>query len=1243
MQGFIPGIESSFCLFAWCAQIIFLFGQPRTELIVNLQQDLWSKHSLPLTTMSDRRRRKSLSIFRPTLSSLTPIHDAAIDSAPPGRALNKKKNRTSSFFSPSRSSSPSSPSSPVLERTYSANSYGMPSSPISRPRTLQRPERPSSKIFGSLRSMHSAQDEDERLVRTSSKHSSIDEETTAMLNVSGMVVLHHGEVQMTAGIFRKKSLYLVLTDTHLLRFKSQAKAADVFPSIPASLGRSNTMRHSRMSSSGSLYELQISAEAHFSVPLHNIVAAYKLDDGRPYFSIEIAYLDEASNNASAMTLQCNDPRESDGWLSVLRAAIRNSRLTDPLPFEKKTIEYVARAMEYESDYDPQHFRMFKVVTRATKSGGRSSSDDLTKLTSNVCYLGIGIHKIHLIPLQLQKSAKPASNTSLSDLSGDSYGIATLSSVYVQESDDAFQLGFRIPLKQASLLYLASSCVDDIARSIRQTADFIRPEWIQQPFMWDVPQNLEESLLPSPTYAPDDHLHFDRTLIAYCVGYNIDASNIRYTVNYSCDDAPEFELLAPTNPRRTNYSLLELLAVMRALRYNESFSTIAFRNVKLDVLYGVYDPYASVETALSTRSGDRVFLPQQDQQHLWLIVHEIQSLALKSRRLRRLDFCNSLSRKPTDTVGIRDRGNGICEAIFPLCLQQLTNVDWIVLNGITLSDSDVDYVFAAAVEKLCHFRALEMSRCGLTDRSLRTVLQAMSHQRSTLESINLAGNMARLSPESFHQQIECFQHIRILNFSNVPITTGPPPFMTSEILLSWRLEDLNLSGIHLNPHSLEALATYLANSQSDTLRFLRLNQCQLTGKDVSNLLRATVLGRDQSRTLHLYVSENHLEQEHDALAESFRRSESPSHITMQMLEYDDERKFQALIAALSSNVTLKYLDMSRTSLPLDASEETCKTLRFLFETNRNLEEFDISGEQSHLEVVTLGTGLSAALKGLERNKSLKILRIERQALELPGANALASVLQSNSTLREIHCENNKINLQAFTTLVNAVNHNTSLMYLPNMDKDRAIARKNIDREIDGMRQNAQAAAVKSGKATVRRTVGAAIAGGRSFSSRSITHKSAEPPKYTEQDLKAAVGSLEQNWELQVSRLQSYLQRNYCLANGIPVPEIITTSPRQSQSSDRPPTAESLMTALRDATLDRTPTVELDFQLGEKSAAYTTSGVGGGGGGGGGGDDDYEANGYGSPNEYGDKEYNEKFVAYEEDGDDVGPGLMMAKEI
>ena len=129
----------------------------------------------------------------------------------------------------------------------------------------------------------------------------------ASVTAAERLVLHHGDVQLAGGMFRKKSQYLVLTDNHLIRFKSRSKAADVFPSIPASKGRRNDeARHSRLSSSGSIHELQTTSanDAFAAMPLNEIVAVYKLDDGRPYFSVEVAHLDQ--DRPSAITLRkCN--------------------------------------------------------------------------------------------------------------------------------------------------------------------------------------------------------------------------------------------------------------------------------------------------------------------------------------------------------------------------------------------------------------------------------------------------------------------------------------------------------------------------------------------------------------------------------------------------------------------------------------------------------------------------------------------------------------------------------------------------------------------------------------------------------------------------------------------------------------------------------------------------------------------------------------------------------------------------
>ena len=1120
--------------------------------------------------MSDRRRRKSLSIFRPSLTNLTPIHDSP-DSAPVGTL--RKQRRTASFFSPSRSSSPSGSGSSVLERTDSQNSNGLPPSPKFRPRTLQRPARPSS-IFGSLRSLHPLPDGDDKLVRTNSKHSSLNEEPSSLLDVANMIVLHHGEVQMTGGVFRKKTQYLVLTNTHILRFKSKERASEVFPSIPASLGRSNTLRHSRIGSFGSLPEIHISVDAHLAMPLDQVVAVYKLDDGRPYFSIDIAHLDELSNSSTTMTLQLSDPRESDLWLTTMRAAITKSRLMEPLDFEQKAIEYVARVLEYEFDYDPRQFRMFKVVKRSTKSGVRSSSDDLTKLTSSVCYLAIGIHKVHLIPLP--RSSKSASSTSLSDLSGDSYGLMTLTSVCLQTFDDAFQLGFRLPLRQTSSLYLASSCASDIALTIRQAAEFLRPEWLEQPFKWNVPSSLDEAILPIPFYERDEHLFFDRTLTAYCVGYRIDASNIRYTVNYSCDDAPEFALLSPAKAGRSKYTLLELFAVMRALRYNESFHAITFRNVSLEVLSGVHDPYGSDHMLSTTRSGDSINIRVQEDARL--IVQEIQSLALKSKRLRRLDFSNCLERKSNDNDEGRDRGCGICEALFPLCGQQLTNVDWIILTGITLREIDVDYLYAAAIEKSCHFRALELGSCGLTDMMLKIAMQGICYQEDTMESINISNNPVRLSPESFNRQLDRFNHIRKLDLSHVQVTAGSEPLIASQVISRWKLEDLSLDGIKLNGNTLNVISNYLISLQSDTLYSLRLNQCQLTGKDVAYLLQAMATGREVVRNLHLYVSENHLNEHHQMLVDSLGCSTTPSQMTMQMIDYNNEKDFQSLVKALIRNTSLKYLDISRTSLPFEASEESFKILRSMFELNDALEELDISGEQSHLEAVTLGSGLSDALKGLENNMSLKVLRIENQILSLPGASSLASVLQKNTTLQRIYCESNEINLQALTTLVNAMKANTTVLHLPDMNKDRVWSRKKVDKEVDSLKGNTSSTSPNAASGSVKRTISAAIAGGRSFSNRSIEKPSAAFV-YTEEDMQVALGSLDKRWDSEISRLHTYLTRNHCIFNGLPIP--IHTDFSHSSNVEKLRSEGILVTALKGTRPNGALRTDINLQFGEEN--------------------------------------------------------------
>ncbi len=1118
--------------------------------------------------MSDIRRRKSLSIFRPALPTVsTGSSDESSSgggvSGNGGSLLRKKAGRPLSIFA-SRST-PSSPSIP----NYDAPNFekvSLSDSPKLRPWALQKGNRTS--VFGSFKSLRSSEDDD-RLTKTESKASSTNEESDLPGGMQagpfGSSVLHHGEVQTMGGMFRKRNHYLVLTDTHLLRFKGQARAAEMYPVIPTSIGRSGGHRQS-MASFGSNSDVQTSLMSDIvdGIALNQIIATSKLDDGRPYFSIEVSHLEDAVNKASTMAMQLNDPREADLWLAAIRNEAARARTKHGYDFPPATLAYIAQALEHDRDYDPRHFKLFRVVQRsANKSVSRSSTDDLAKLNSSTCYLALGINSVHLVPLKRPNDRSSAS--SLQDLEGPpSFGVTTLASMSLQPGDDTFQLAFRIPLQSTFTLFLASAKAKEIVLSVKNRAEYLRPEWVHQPFAFFAPKELDDDMALSE-FSEDEHKCFDRTLIAYGAGFNVDVSRICYSVDYQCEDAPCFRLLKPFH---SAYNALELLTVMRALRYNESFTSISFAGINLDVLQGIYDLYGVDLDAQYTRSGVATNLSNHEE--LPLLSQEIRALALKSRRLRRFDFSYCLSRRHRSGTGVDTKACGIPEALVPLCKKILTNVDWLVLNGIRLGDSDLDHLVDAASQRVCHLRALEIGNCGLSVHDIDVLLSTLAVQESTMEVIDIAGVQGRFSPELFQRQIGYFGHIRKLNLTRVQKTAGSEPLIAPETLLTWRLEELQLSQTVVNQETVDSIAAYLASSKSDSLHELGLDQCGLTGKDLAIIFRAMSRDHGPPRKMHVSASENRLKAGYHFLFDLVGKNKTPTYLTMRMIEFEKEHHFRQLVQALQKNTALKVLDISKASLPYDAGDETCQDLQKMFEQNSSLEELDISGEQAHLDSARFGIGLNLALTGLKRNKTLRILKIEHQNLGMQGANTLAEVLEANDSLVEIHCENNDINLQSFTVLVNGLQKNKSVTYMPSMTRDREKSLDKVRREIHAMNKSSDLAST-SGGSSIKRTL-TGVMGSRS-NRPSLAQSSASPiPAYTDQDIKAAVDALHDKWDAETERMQSYLARNYHLAQGLPWGD------DETGENQRPRTAETLGDVLRSVKLDSTPTLEKELGLG-----------------------------------------------------------------
>ena len=1091
--------------------------------------------------MADKRRRKTLNVFRHK-------HDA--HPRPPS----------------------STPESPV--------SNGSTTSPVDidekslkgRSRMLQRGG-PRPSVFGSLRSLHSL-DEDEKsaLTRSDSNGSFLHEEKDmGASTLLGTTVLLCGEIQTAAGnVFRKRNHFLVLTESHLVRFRSQSKAADMFPTVPQTVSRTT----SRISvASYTEPPTATYQDITSGIPLEQIVAVYKLDDGRPFFTIEVSYMDDRSMRPSAMHLQLSDPNEAVLWTRTIRDASRKARDLRATALQQSTLVSIAAMVERDLDYDPDHFRLFKVALRSgAKSTGRGSTEDLTKLHSTICYLAIGLHKLHVLPLL--KPAQRSSSTSLNELdSTSSYGVVMLTMIHAQLEEDAFQVTFKSPLKRPQTLYLASCDACEIAVALRQASEFLKPEWLRQSFVFDVPVELEDQTT-SATLVQEDYNCFDRTLMAHCSAYEIDTSRIYYTVDHACEDAPRFQLLPTADG--VSYSAIELLAVFRALRYNESFVTISFANIDLSCLRYLYDIHATDIDSFTTRSGIPTNLAGHNE--LPVLCQEVRGLALKSRRLRRFDFSGCFS-----SLSSGDEERDSCcipEALVPLCKKSLTNVDWIVLSGNRLADSDINFLVDAASEKTCHLRAIELGECGLDIHDIDILLSTAAVQGNTMEVIDISGAQGRFTPEVFAQWIGAFDHIRRLNLTRVQKTTGVEPLIPSEVLMTWRLEALYLSQTTLNEQTVDSISEYLACARSEILRELHLNQCGLTGRDLAVFFRSMTRQRGIAREMHVSASENRLRQGISNVFTSIAQNCGPTSLTMRMLDFEKEHQFRELIEALTTNTTLRNLDVSRASLPYDASTETCEAIKTMFATNTTLVELDISGEPAHLDATRFGIGLNIALRGLEKNNTLRSLRIQHQSLGLQGVSTLAEMIEVNKSLLEIHCEHNDINLQSFTVLVNALEKNKMLQYLPTMNDDRLRSLGIVRRETETMDGGDSPRSPTNGH-KIKRSFTGALTGKKGTHHRVVSTTSAKSAgSMHEQQVDTALSALNQRWDSQVARLQNYLYRNYCFANGIAWHE---EAPRKS-SDMRPDTAHSLSRVFdrvklngRQTTKDRSKSFDLDEKM------------------------------------------------------------------
>lgn len=935
-------------------------------------------------------------------------------------------------------------------------------------------------------------------------------------------------------------------------------------------------------------------------------------------------------------MQFIDSDEVELWKRSIRYAADRLRFTNFDPIPTKLSEYAARVVERAKDYDINTYRIYKVVKRNNlRNVSRSSVDDFHKASPTVCFLAIGTHLVHIIALP--KHLRVSTPTLSEVHEGDSFGILSLTGVQVNENDDNFSLSFRyvqdvlsadltllsslktrslfffslfffpsllpvsrrklmwaadmscirLPFQDTCVLHLASLASCEIALRLRQVENFLRPGWLARPYFFDLPAKVEDNFIADDPPPDDGFESFDRTMIAYCVAYGVNPISIRYRVDdgEQVEDAPRFQLLEPEAGTIRGYTPQQLLAIFRSLRFNEAFGTISFAGISLDCINGIGDRFGAEHLPSHSVHVTPFGMSPAEQHEASLLVQEIRALAISTTALRRLDFSFCISKPDSKMPTFAGRstavGCGAVEALFPLCKQQATNVDWIALNGIELQETDLDYLVSIAAEKAAHFRAVEASRCGLTDRGIALLLDVFKAHQNTLEALDISSNTLRLAPMILSSQLGVFGHIRKLNLSNLAVTSTTEPLIPLEILSQWRLDTLHLSGIPLNEETLEVLCNYVGLFQSLTLRELWLCNCNLNGDEAAGIMQALSHEEGAARFCHLNLGENPLATKPDKMASAIAKSQCPTQLSLRSIEYDLQDVFEELLLAFAANKSIRSLDIARTSLPGEAGEGVCKAMEKLLADNNTLIDIDISGEESRLETSKLGMGINEALNGLKTNGSLQVLRVQLQKLGMQGASTLADVLKANKTLRELHCDFNAITLPGFTDLVNSLAENTTILFLPPFSESRYAALRQTEEQIRIARTKTDETMMGSSSSkisSVRRTfstLGAGIAPSQFGSSKSSSSRVGAVPQWTEQDVQAALRLVNEGWEDQARRLNQYLARNWRILHG--VEDITSGTVSEGEKDQRPGTAGSIGKVLQKVASQSTPTMEKDAQL------------------------------------------------------------------
>ncbi|PFH61342.1 hypothetical protein XA68_17591 [Ophiocordyceps unilateralis] len=840
---------------------------------------------------------------------------------------------------------------------------------------------------------------------------------------STMAVLQYGPLKADVSLLKARSEYLVLTDQCLVKFAGGEAARNAFPQLDRARAQARDASPHRHAPGRSA-----SGDARLDIPLHAMVAAFVEDTPTHRSGIEVWWFSAWPRLGYCRAhLHFALSRERDDWLASIHRAYRAKLRKGPAGFLipdnlKVRVDHIVRANEGLVDEAPE-VSIFPVARRVFGSHQKQSSADEAhdNADSSSFYFVIGPCMCHFIEvLKADHSTLPGDLR----VKATSHGTVTLTrfKASVASHEQRFVVCFRSPFGPESRLDLASVQYRRVIEALTKADRILKPMW---------PQHFQQVIfdirgLPPPLQltSGNDLGGLKRSLQAYCAAYKVQVPE--WKIEWNTAPQPAFRLL-PLDGER--YSSLQLLAVFRALRYNSFFKAISFRGVDLSPLAGKTD-HSQYGDAVAYRSLNGLSISEDRHEVLLqapILEREMHALTFASESIRSIDMTEVLgdwgqNRSQCDFGSLRSTTSELLRPMLMLWKQQLCVCHSISLSGNPLGSQDVDELANLIEQGQVHFKKLHLARCALGDSGLLKLWKGLAGQAHSLESLDTSDNQGSVRFEMIQSTLRRMRRLTRLVISGNTRIASDGSLLDEATMSLWALEELDLSGIPLNDDTVNVLASYLGSEQSQDLRAMRLNNCGLTGRQISRVFR----GMGQARRLTLHLGGNRLDEGIDDLCGAIACGYGPWSLFLQMVEFAREINYIKLLRALTVNKTVECLSLAGTAMSDAASSTACQAVADFFSKNNTVRFLDISGYDSKLDEGRLGKEFSRALGGMRRNTRIEHLRVRSQMLNV-NIGDLAEAISANKAMLTLDCEGNDFNLSNFRHLIRKLQDNSTIRH------------------------------------------------------------------------------------------------------------------------------------------------------------------------------------------------------------------------